>query len=80
MYFALPHFSAEDQITTNAEDSQENIGCSLTEQHILLADERTEVSIRRQLILGYKSRLTRIQTPWSIPQIKCYHKAAFPKL
>ena len=74
MYFALPHFSAEDQITTNAEDNQENNGCSLTEKYTLLADERIEVSIRKQFILGHKSRFIRIQTLWSIPQIKCNHK------
>lgn len=50
--FALVHFLADDQITTNVEDSQDKNQ---------VADEETEVSLRKQPILGHTSRLTRIQ-------------------
>ena len=60
LYLALPHFLAEDQIATDVEESQDTNGFSMTARKSLLADEKTEVRIRKLSILGHPSRLTRI--------------------
>lgn len=43
LYLALPRFLAEDQITTDVEESQDKNGFSMTARKSLLADEKTEV-------------------------------------
>ena len=45
LYFALPHFLAEDPLTTNVEDTQDKNGLSMTKQQFISEDEETEVSI-----------------------------------